>query len=213
MPTAIAIASVTYEVTDLDRMEAFLTDFGLVRAHRTATTLYMRCADAAPYVHVSRLTSANRFGGVAFTMARRDDLDALARLPGSAAVESIDAPGGGSIVRMTMPDGHVVSAVADITPAAPLVARAPYPFNSALSKSRANVALRPRREPGHTLRLGHCVLKVLDHDRAVAWLTERFGFLASDYFCNPGDESKVIGTFLQDRATAIAGRLRTNYFE
>ena len=47
------------------------------------------------------------------------------------------------------------------------------------------------------LRLGHCVLKVQDHDAAVTWFAERLGLIPSDYLCVPGNESRVIGTFLR----------------
>ena len=54
MPKATDIAYVSYQVTDLDLMEAFLTDFGLARTARTPEALYMRGASNAPYLHASR---------------------------------------------------------------------------------------------------------------------------------------------------------------
>ena len=54
------IAFVRYQVTDLDRMEAFLTDFGLQRAVRTESALYMRAADTAHHVHISELGPEQR---------------------------------------------------------------------------------------------------------------------------------------------------------
>jgi catechol 2,3-dioxygenase-like lactoylglutathione lyase family enzyme len=204
MPRAIDIAHVSYQVTDLDAMEAFLADFGLVRAARTPDALYMRGASDAPYLHVSRRGAENAFLGVAFRVGARADLEALAVLPGSSGIEHIDAPGGGHRVVMTMADGHRVEAVHGIAPAPALPVRGPNPFNAATAKQRTNAPLRPRREPGRVLRLGHCVLKVRDHDAAVRWLGERLGLLASDHLCVPGDETRVIGTFLRcDRGEAF----------
>ncbi len=40
------------QVPDLDRMESYLMDFGLVRAERRDKVLYMRGAGSAPYMHV-----------------------------------------------------------------------------------------------------------------------------------------------------------------
>ena len=40
---------------DLDRQEKFLTDFGMVRADRTKTALYMRGTDAPHHIHVTEL--------------------------------------------------------------------------------------------------------------------------------------------------------------
>jgi catechol 2,3-dioxygenase-like lactoylglutathione lyase family enzyme len=197
MARAADIAYVSYQVTDLDRMEAFLTDFGLARAARTPDALFMRGASTTPYLHVSRRGSSNAFLGVAFRVETRHDLETLAPLPGSSGIEHINGPGGGHRVVMTMADGHQIEAVHGIMQAPALPVREPSPFNAATAKQRMNAPLRPRREPGRVLRLGHCVLKVRDHDAAVRWFTERLGLLPSDYLCVPGDESQVIGTFLR----------------
>ena len=197
MVRAADIAYVSYQVTDLDRMEAFLTDFGLVRTARAPDALYMRGAATAPYLHVSRRGTENAFLGVAFRVDARADLEALAALPGSSGIEHIAAPGGGNRVVMTTSDGHRVEAVHGILPAPALPVRDPSPFNAATTKQRMNAPLRPPREPGRVLRLGHCVLKVRDHDAAVHWFADRLGMLPSDYLCVPGDETRVIGTFLR----------------
>jgi len=197
MARAADIAYVSYQVTDLERMEAFLTDFGLVRAARTPDALFMRGASTAPYLHVSRRGAANAFLGVAFRVETRDDLEALAPLPGSSGIEHINGPGGGNRVVMTTADGHRIEAVHGIMPAPALPVREPSPFNAATAKGRMNAPLRPKREAGLCLRLGHCVLKVRDHDAAVRWFAERLGLVPSDHLCVPGDESKVIGTFLR----------------
>lgn len=201
---AVDLAYVAYQVTDLDRAAAFLLDFGLTVAARSADTLYLRGTDAAPFIYIARVGATNAFLGTGFSVTSRAELDALARLPGSSAMQALDAPGGGWRVAMRTADGHAVDAVFGRAPAAPLALRAPNPFNAGTAKARPSRSLRPKREPGQVLRLGHCVLKVRDHDANVAWMQERFGLLASDYFCIPGDESRVIGTFLRcDRGTAL----------
>lgn len=198
MPKAIDLSHVVYQVTDLEAMEAFLRDFGLATADKTAETLHMRTAGSAPYVHVSHLGSENRFIGGGFEMGTRADLETLARLPGSSPVEPIeDAPGGGWRVRMTAPDGFLIDAVWGRQEAPALPHRPPNPFNWGERKQRVNQSLRPRREPGMALRLGHFVLRVSDHDAALSWFRERFGLLASDVMRVPGDEDRVIGTFLR----------------
>ena len=47
------------------------------------------------------------------------------------------------------------------------------------------------------LRLGHFVLAVSDHDATLSWFCERFDLLTSDVMCTPGDEARIIGTFLR----------------
>ena len=105
---------------------------------------------------------------------------------------------------MTTPDKVRIDAVWGQDEAAPLPHRGPNPFNAGERKERLNASLRPRREAGLVLRLGHFVLRVTDHVAALAWFQERFGLLASDIMCVPGDESQVIGTFLRfDRGEEV----------
>lgn len=196
MPKAIDVAYVVYQVDDLDRMEAFMHDFGLVTADKRPDQLCLRGAGTAPVVHVTLRGNSNRFIGGALKMAARGDLDALAALPGSSAVEPItDLPGGGWRVRMHTPDGIRIDAVwgQDEVPALPH--RRPNPFNAGQVKARINATLRPKREPGLVLRLGHFVLRTSDHDANLRWFTERFGMLPSDRMST--DEGFVFGTFLR----------------
>ncbi len=193
----VEIVYVTYQLNDLDTAEAFLADFGLTRSARTDDMLYMRGSGPAPYIYVARRGSDNRFLGGGFGVGSRADLDALAGLPGSSAIEDLDAPGGGQRVRMTMPDGFVIDLVHGVARVPPLPLRSPNPFNAAQDKRRFNASLRPKREPCPVLRLGHFVLHVSDHEAAVRWFQERFGLLPSDYLCVPGDERTVVGTFLR----------------
>ena len=196
MPRAVDLSYVVYQVTDLDLMETFMNDFGLVTAGKSANTLFLRTAGSSPYVHVSHLGEENRFVGGGFKMETRADLEILARLPGSSPIEPIkDAPGGGWRVRMTAPDGFLIDAVWGQEEAAILPHRPPNPFNWGERKERVNQFLRPRREPGMALRLGHFVLAVSDHDATLSWLCERLDLLTSDVMCTPGDEARIIGTF------------------
>lgn len=197
MPRAIDVAYVVYQVTDLDRMEAFLADFGLTRAARDQDTLYMRAAGHHPFVHVTRRGAENRFLGGALEVSARTDLEALARMRGSGPIEPVEGPGGGWRVRMTTPDGVWIDAVWGRKPVAPLPSRGPNPFNSASRKERHNRSLRPKREPAQALRLGHFVLRVSNHDTSAAWFFDRFELQPTDYLCVPGDENNVIGTFLR----------------
>jgi len=204
MPKAVDVSHVVYQVTDIDRMESFLRDFGLVLKGREGNALFMRGTGPVPYIHVTFLGKVNRFVGGGLRVSSRNDLDELARLPNSSAVERIDAPGGGLRVRMSTPDNVQIDAVWGIEDASALPVRAPNPFNAAALKTRHNLSLRPKREPCPVLRLGHFVLRVSNHDESVAWFQERFGLLASDYMCVPGNKNKVIGTFLRcDRGSEL----------
>ena len=197
MPQALDVAHVIYQVPDLDRMESFMRDFGLVTAARTDDALHMRGAGSAPFIHVTRRGPEPRFLGGALRMASRADLDALAEMPGSSRVQQVtDAPGGGFRVQMATPDGLLIEAVWG-QEAEPLPHRGPNPFNAGERKERINASLRPKREPGLVLRLGHFVIRVSDHDQTLAWFQQRFGLLPSDAMGVHDDPERVIGTFLR----------------
>jgi hypothetical protein len=73
MPMPVTkVADIAYarlSAPDLDRQEEFLTHFGLVRAARTATALYMRGSDPAHHLHVTELGEP-RFIGFAYRARR-----------------------------------------------------------------------------------------------------------------------------------------------
>src|SRR5215468_5772356 len=73
---------------DLDVAEEFLTNFGMVRAARTNTALYMRGTDPAHHIHVTEKGEPG-FVGLAYHAASLADLKRLATAPGASAVESI----------------------------------------------------------------------------------------------------------------------------
>ena len=69
------VAFVRFAAPDLDSMERFACDFGLVVSERRDNTLYCRGTDPEPYLHVSEVGEAG-FRGVAFDVASAADLKA-----------------------------------------------------------------------------------------------------------------------------------------
>src|SRR5690348_16144479 len=88
---------------DLDAMEEFLTHFGMIKAARTKSALYMRGAGRAHHLHVTELGEP-RFIGLAWQAGTEEDLARVATAPGASAVEAIDEPGGGKRVRLREPN-------------------------------------------------------------------------------------------------------------
>jgi catechol 2,3-dioxygenase-like lactoylglutathione lyase family enzyme len=89
------VAYVRFRAPNLDEMEAFLTDFGMVRAERTGNALYMRGLDENPFLHVTHLGEP-AFLAAGFKAASMEDLQALAREE-KALIDRLDGPGGGSV--------------------------------------------------------------------------------------------------------------------
>lgn len=172
------IAFVRFRAPDLDKMEAFLNDFGMVRAARDANTLYMRGEGSDPFLHVTHKGEPG-FAGVAFRALSVGDLEKLAAKTGSK-VEALEGPGGGKVVRLKDPDGFSVEAVAG-REAAPVVAPPPAAIlNDVRAQTRSNAPKRVRQGASHIRRLGHCVLNVSNFRASEAWYTEHFGFITSD---------------------------------
>src|SRR5713101_1027288 len=73
---------------DLDAMEAFLTHFGMVRANRTKSALYMRGTGPSHHLHVTE-QGEPAFVGIAWQAASAEDLARVAKAPGASAVAAI----------------------------------------------------------------------------------------------------------------------------
>jgi hypothetical protein len=82
------LAWVRLRAPDLDAQEEFLTHFGLTRAARTPTALYMRGTDPAHHIHVTEKAKDAGFVGFAYHAAAEGDLARVAATPGASAVEA-----------------------------------------------------------------------------------------------------------------------------
>ena len=195
------VAFVRFGAPDLDAMERFLADFGLVATARGDDVLYARGTDPAAYVHVTERGEPD-FRGVAFEAASAEDLAAAAQLEGASPVEKIEAPGGGRRVRFTDPDGFRVEVVHGRETLEPLPVRGAAPLNRGSARARLGALQRVARGPSPVKRLGHVVLRVADFRRSEAWYKSRFGFLSSDEVY-VGDPGNVVTAFLRcDRGQA-----------
>src|SRR5262249_6158869 len=126
---------------DLDVAEEFLTNFGMVRAERTPTALYMRGTDPAPHIHVTEKGEAG-FVALADYRARLDGLRRLASSRGAWAVESVDEPGGGKRVRLREPNGYQVEVLYGVKKLKPISVKR-QPLNTGQdSLKRAGTVLR-----------------------------------------------------------------------
>lgn len=189
------IAYVRFGAPDLDVMERFTKDFGLVTQERTPDRLYCRGTDPEPYLHVTERGEPG-LRAVAFEAASAEDLEAAAGLPGASPIEPLDAPGGGRGVRFDDPDGFRVEVVHGRALCEPLPVPAALPYNTGSERQRFNRLQRVERGPARVKRLGHCVMRVSDFRTSNDWYASRFGFLASDEVYL-GDPEKVIMAFLR----------------
>ena len=198
-PRAADIAYLRVRVPDLDKMKAFLIDFGLhVKAGATAEgtpALYSSGTDADPFVHITELGEL-KFLGVGFLMESEADLNALASIEGATGVHEADAPGRGQRVRFTDPNGFEIDGVyGQARPEARQVQER-VPINTGTNRIRLREPVRLAKRASQVKRLGHCVLQVKDFRTSEAWYKSRFGLLTSDEIY-AGDESNAIGAFMR----------------
>jgi catechol 2,3-dioxygenase-like lactoylglutathione lyase family enzyme len=178
---------------DLDAAEEFLTHFGMIRAARTPTALYMRGTDAHHHLHVTEKGDP-AFIGLAYYAGSADDLEKLAKLPGASAVESIDEPGGGRRVRLREPNGYQIEVVHGIE-ALPAIPVPEQPMNTGTEPlRRAGELMRLRKSPTPVKRMGHGVLGTPKVRETAAWFRETLGFLCSDDVY-AGTKDHLIGSF------------------
>ena len=192
----IKVADIAYgrlRAPDLDVMEEFLTDFGMVRAARTSRALYMRGTGPAHHIHVTELGEPS-FVGFAWHAACEEDLHRLAKLPGASAVEAIDEPGGGKRVRLTEPNGYQIEVVHGLGQVPP-IAVPRQPLNMASEPlRRAGTLMRLKRGPAHVKRIGHGVLGTPKLRETVDWFRDTLGLVCSDDIY-AGSKDHIIGSF------------------
>jgi catechol 2,3-dioxygenase-like lactoylglutathione lyase family enzyme len=175
------VAYVRFSAPDLVRMRAFLLDFGLSDASTPdgdSDRLFMRGGGRQPFLHSTTLGPPG-FAGFGVQLTSETDLRELAAAEG-CPVETLDAPGGGLVVRLTDPDGYRVEAVFGQKPVEALPGPPRLPWNDGGVIDRPSRFRRVAKGPSHVLRLGHVVLGVTDFRRSEAWYKERFGLITSD---------------------------------
>ena len=188
------IAFVRYQVTDLDRMQDFLADFGLHTVHRTADALYSRAAGPQHHVHVAELGPESATVGFGLLATDVQALERVAERVGRP-VEPNPEPGGGLRVRFTDPAGFVVDVIHGQAEHPVLPVREPLPFNGATGRRRLGQPIRLKPQPASVVRLGHVALLVADFPRVLAFYRDVLGFAASDTYW-AGSEANIIAAFM-----------------
>lgn len=172
------IAHVRFTAPDLAEMRKFLEEFGLHHVSDEGA-LYMRGNGSAPFLHATS-EGVPGFAALGLRAQSEADLATLAAAEG-LEVEPLDAPRGGSVVRLTDPDGRLVEVVAGQEDVAPIPVKERAPVNSVEGGThRRSETVRLETGPSHVMRIGHTMLNAADLAATVAWYRERLGFLVSD---------------------------------
>ena len=187
------LAYVRLQSPDLDQAEEFLTDFGMTRAARTPTALYMRGTDPQHHIHVTHLGEP-KFVGLAFFVKTEADLKRFAKAPGASGVERIDEPGGGKCVRINDPHGYQMEVVWGMKQLKPLKTRENVLNWGDKKIRRAGELMRLQRGPSQVKRIAHAVIMTQQATEKIKWYREMFGLVLSDEVY-AGSKDNVIFSF------------------
>ncbi len=184
------LAYVRVSAPDVAKTEAFLEEFGLHVAARTDAALYFRGTDPDPPCYV--LTEGpSEVNAIAFEADSAADLEAIAKIDGASAIEKLDGPAGGSVVRLRDPLGMQVEIVHGQSALEPLDPAPSHTFNVNGRRDRKGPLPGVRPGPAHVRRLGHLVLESADPVSLYEWYHARLGLRTSDEVHLPGGGTQM----------------------
>jgi catechol 2,3-dioxygenase-like lactoylglutathione lyase family enzyme len=185
---------------DLDVMEEFLVEFGLVRSARTNDKLFMRGTGPAHHIHVTEKGDP-AFVSLAYHARSEEDLHRVARLPdATSGVHALDEPGGGQRVLLKEPNngfGIEILHGSETLPELPVRYRS---LNlSAEIMSTIRNPSRLRFGSAHVKRISHGVLATPRLQPTLAWFRDTLGLLCTDEFYAGSRDNLVGGFYRLDR--------------
>jgi catechol 2,3-dioxygenase-like lactoylglutathione lyase family enzyme len=187
---------------DLDAMEEFLGEFGLIKVARTANTLYMRGTGPAHHIHVTEKGDP-AFVSLAYYARSEEDLHRVAQLPdATSGVHALDEPGGGRRVLLKEPNnGFTIEIVhgLETLPELPVHYRSPN-WDDEVMRTIGNPS-RLRFGPAHVRRISHGVLATPHLKPTLAWFRSTLGLLCTDEFYIGSRDNLVGGFYRLDRGT------------
>jgi catechol 2,3-dioxygenase-like lactoylglutathione lyase family enzyme len=201
--TGIKILDIAYprlRTPDLDAMEVFLTDFGMVRSARTPNALYMRGTGPAHHLHITEQGEPG-FAGLAYYARSEEDLHIIARHPDAVSgVHAIDEPGGGQRVLLREPNnGFIIEIVFGIEQLAELPVEYTHPAWPPEVMTTIGNPSRLKFGPAHVRRISHGVVATPHLKPTLAWFVDTLGLLCTDEFYMGAPDNLVGGFYRLDR--------------
>ena len=172
---ATRLSQVNFRAPDLDQMQNFLTEFGLLLGSRDAQVLRMSGHGDFDCIHLTELGEP-AFVGFGLEVADDDALDHLAFKTG----KKVDDTKHKRTLFLCDPNGYEIAVTAESpetrTPSEHSAPKINYPNVT----NRISETMRRLSGPSHVLRLGHVVLNVASFRESESWYKSHFGFLTSD---------------------------------
>lgn len=172
---ATRLSQVNFRAPDLDQMQNFLIEFGLLLGSRDAQVLRMSGYGDSDCIHLTELGEP-AFVGFGLEVADDDALDHLAFKTG----KKVDDTRYKRTLFLSDPNGYEIAVTAESpetrTPSEHSTPKINYPNVT----NRISETMRRLSGPSHVLRLGHVVLNVASFRESESWYKSHFGFLTSD---------------------------------
>ena len=172
---ATRLSQVNFRAPDLDQMQNFLTEFGLLLGSRDAQVLRMSGHGDSDCIHLTELGEP-AFVGFGLEVADDDALDHLAFKTG----KKVDDTKHKRTLFLCDPNGYEIAVTAESpetrTPSEHSAPKINYPNVT----NRISETMRRLSGPSNVLRLGHVVLNVASFRESESWYKSHFGFLTSD---------------------------------
>lgn len=184
------LAFVRVSAPNMEEAEAFLEEFGLQVAARAEEAVFLRGTDPDPPCYVLTQGDAG-VTSIAFEADSAEDLEKIATVEGASAVEKIDEPAGGQVVRVCDPQGMQVEIVHGQSALEPIAAAPFHEFNMDGRRRREGSLPSIRRGPSTVRRIGHLVLESGDPDSVYRWYHEHLGLRKSDEVQLPNGETQM----------------------
>ncbi|KAF4219348.1 hypothetical protein CNMCM8980_003079 [Aspergillus fumigatiaffinis] len=193
----VRLVHMRYQHPDLVGITAFLEDFGMYVAKRTATQVWYRGYGTDQYVYYAQKGEEKNFLGGTYEVEEFADLEKAAKLPSGSAIEELtDAPGGGYMVTVTDPEGFPVNLMYGQQLAEPGQYPESLVFNTEVDKPRIRRFQRFEEGPAAVHKLGHYGLCVKDFPAMVAFYTTTFNLVPTDFLhVGEGSEKRNVALF------------------
>lgn len=188
-------AFVTYYHEDLAKAREFLLDFGFaVAEERAGKEIFFRGFGSEPFVYVARQAEdrSSSFGGGAYEVETRYELEKAARMSTATAIYPLDSPGGGEAVTITDPAGYKIHFVFGQQPrVADDLKQQKLTVNYVDEKPRLGSFQRLPAGPAPVYRRGHVgvAYPVGTYQEMFDWYTKNFSFAPTDILYKDGKPS------------------------
>lgn len=190
MITIRDIAYVRYQLPDLARQEAFLTEFGLLPHQSTPRALQMKTYNGGYPAYIAEL-GPTRALGIGLKVDDLATLEQAAERFGQP-VRANEELGAGHVVTITDRDDFRIDLLHGGDRIAATPVRAPLALNNVAQRRRQGKVNVSPQGASHAMRLGHVVLKAVDFAANLAFYRDELGFKVSDaYYAGTRDNTVV----------------------